>query len=234
MKKNGKVVVTMLCAAMLVCASVMGTLAYLTDTAEVKNTFTIGNVNIDMDEADVDINGNLEYKEDNTTLKDRVKANEYKLMPGHSYVKDPIVYVEAGSENAYIFIKVENDIEKFEAASSDSYKTIAEQITNKDTSVANDEAWTALTGVEGVYYREYTSSTSNVSMPVFQEFVIADNANTTPAVTVGQGNEAQTVPEWTLVGTNTKVNVTAYAVQKDGFSTALDAWNATFGAVSGS
>jgi len=65
------------------CGSVFGTLAYLTATDTVTNTFTVGKVQITLDEAPVDANGE-------TTDGDRVKKNNYHLLPGHEYDKDPI------------------------------------------------------------------------------------------------------------------------------------------------
>lgn len=111
MKKAKKVVALALCAVMLVVGSVAGTMAYLQDKDEVVNTFTVGNVNIKLDEAKVDLYGDpMRYEE---TAKDyvyvtnvadatRVTANEYKLIPGQEYVKDPTVTVYAGSEKSYV------------------------------------------------------------------------------------------------------------------------------------
>lgn len=77
----------------------MGTLAYLADTASAKNTFTVGKVDIDLDETDVDIMG----KKDGDA---RVTANSYKLLPGLTYTKDPVVHVLKGSEKAYVRLQV--------------------------------------------------------------------------------------------------------------------------------
>lgn len=107
--KNSKlrrVLLLLACAVMLVSLSVGATLAYLTSTESVKNTFTVGDVQITLDEADVKTDGTLETNE-------RVKANEYHLMPGHSYIKDPTVTVLADSEDCYVraFVTV-NDYQK--------------------------------------------------------------------------------------------------------------------------
>lgn len=104
MKTSMKALTLVLCAVLLVCASVMGTLAYLKSTTEVvKNTFTVGKVAIKLDETDVDVYG----KQDGNT---RVLKNEYKLLPGHTYIKDPMVTVIAESEASYIrmFVTVKN------------------------------------------------------------------------------------------------------------------------------
>ena len=92
MKTSMKALTLVLCAVLLVCASVMGTLAYLKSTTDVvKNTFTVGKVAIKLDEADVDEYGKK------IADADRVTANEYKLLPGHTYNKDPMVTVLANS-----------------------------------------------------------------------------------------------------------------------------------------
>ena len=95
--KKTKAILMALCAVLLVAASVMGTLAYLTSTDEVVNTFTVGNVVITMDETDFD---------NSTPTAERDKANVYHLLPGHEYVKDPIVHVDADSEDCYLFVEV--------------------------------------------------------------------------------------------------------------------------------
>lgn len=96
-KTKTKALLMSLCAVLLVAASVLGTMAYLTDSKDVKNTFTVGNVTIAMDETDVD---------DSTPNKERDQANSYKLLPGHTYTKDPTVTVLAPSVASYVRMKV--------------------------------------------------------------------------------------------------------------------------------
>ena len=52
-----KPLLTLCCALLLVAAGVFGTLAYLTGTDTVNNTFTVGNVKITLDEAKVTTGG---------------------------------------------------------------------------------------------------------------------------------------------------------------------------------
>jgi len=116
---------TLIVAVSLVLAaavSVLGTLAFLTSSpAPITNTFTVGNVNITIDETQVDENGDPIYP-DGTVIDPatgaatdpvtgepveplRVPAgggNNYHLIPGMSYTKDPTVTVMANSEPAYI------------------------------------------------------------------------------------------------------------------------------------
>ena len=46
MKSNRKALLLTLCALLLVVTSVFGTLAYLTDSEAVKNTFTVGKITL--------------------------------------------------------------------------------------------------------------------------------------------------------------------------------------------
>lgn len=196
MKKAKKAILLVLCAALLVGASVAGTLAYMTSTAKVTNTFTIGNVNITLNETKVDLDGKPVADQSPVTL------NSYKLVPGATYTKDPTVHVAANSEDSWIFVKVENGISAFEAATDGDYTNIAGQITAK--------GWTALDGETGVYYREYTSKTTAEDLTVFDNFRIADAANDTEG--------------WANVS-DKQIVVTAYAIQQKGLDTAADAWN---------
>ncbi len=196
MKTRNKALILTLCAVLLVVATVMGTLAYLTaQTDTITNTFTVGKVALTLDEAKVDAYGVA------VQGAARVKANAYKLIPGHSYTKDPTVHVAADSENSYIFVKVENGIAALEAQDNN---TIANQIAAK--------GWMVLNGVANVYYKEYSSKNTVEDLVVFESFKIADAVSGTDA--------------WNAIDENTKVTVTAYAVQKDGFADAKAAWTA--------
>ena len=209
MKKVRNIIALLLCAILLVGACVAGTVAYLTSQSEVVNTFTVGKVIITLDERDVD---NDDNKEDNVTVDDvtRDKANKYKLIPGQHYEKDPVIHVDSTSESCWVFVKVINDIEKFEAkttAGDNAYTDIAGQI--------DANKWTPLEDVDNVYYMEYTKNQSDKDLEVFKEFKLADNA--------------ESVGGWGNIDDETTITVTGYAVQKEGFAAAIDAWNATFG-----
>ena len=91
MKK--KITALCLCIAMVAIAIVGASLAYFTDTKTAANTFTLGNVKIALDEAD--INGG----------ESRVTSNSYTVMPGAACPKDPIVH-NTGDNSAYIRAKV--------------------------------------------------------------------------------------------------------------------------------
>ena len=100
MKTRRNALLLSFCAVLLVVASVFGTVAYMTSKDQVKNTFTFGKVAINLDEAKV--------TEDGKPVEgaDRVKENSYKLIPGLTYTKDPMVTVLDGSEASYVRMKV--------------------------------------------------------------------------------------------------------------------------------
>ena len=80
----------MLSAALIVCATVAGTLAWLTDTTDpVVNTFTVGDINITLTES---------------------KNLDLKMVPGQPIEKDPKVTVKAGSEACWLFVKVDKSV----------------------------------------------------------------------------------------------------------------------------
>lgn len=152
-----KKTLTVLLALVLVIAmSVAGTMAYLTSTDSVTNSFTVGNVAITLDEAPVDANGTA-------TTGERVKANSYKLIPGHKYDKDPTVHVASGSEDCWLFVKVEDGLADIEADT-----TIAAQLT------AN--GWTATAEGSNIYaYKEVVSAGESVT--VFNSFTLKGGAD---------------------------------------------------------
>ena len=226
--KNSKLrraLLLLACAVMLVSLSVGATLAYLTSqTTEVKNTFTVGAVNITLDEALVDLYGNP-LKEVKTTAEDgsekityekvtdpttakRVMTNEYKLLPGHTYTKDPTVYVEAGSERCYLFVKIKDDLTAIQDTA-----TIASQM--------DALGWKQLVvdgvNVAGVYYYNQVvdarEATDPVAVKVFEYFKIKGDAEVADYVTNADK-------------TDNIVTINAYAIQEDGFADAAAAWKA--------
>lgn len=80
----------LLCVTLVALAAIGATFAYLTDTKTVNNTFTIGNVAINLDETNV-----------NDPTGDRVTSNTYNVYPGAVVTKDPIVH-NTGKNAAYI------------------------------------------------------------------------------------------------------------------------------------
>lgn len=159
MKTKTKALVLSLCAVLLVVTTVFATMAYLTSNDSVQNTFTVGNVKITLDEAKVNTDGSVVTGQDAA----RVKANTYKLIPGHSYTKDPTVHVDSGSEDCWIFVKLENGLKDIIAAT-----TIEDQIT------AN--GWTLIDSTNNIYaYNNAVSAGDDID--VFGSFKLTTDAD---------------------------------------------------------
>lgn len=211
MKKKTKALMLVLCAVLLVTASVLGTMAYLTSTDEVVNTFTVGNVAITLDEAKANTDGSL------VAGADRVKANTYKLLPGHTYNKDPMVTVENGSEASYIKMTVTfskaNELDEIFAPTGANLTSIfngydaANWIYKGNTKDA-----TANTRTYEFWYKETVAApTADVALDA-----LFDSITVPGSVTNGQ---LETIEGMTIT-------VNAYAIQADGFANADAAWAA--------
>lgn len=103
-RKLRKFLMLLASALLLVSVTVGATVAYLTSTDEVVNTFTVGNVTITLDEAKVKYDATEHaYVKD---TDERVKANAYKLSPDLEILKDPTVHVGETSDDCYVRVKV--------------------------------------------------------------------------------------------------------------------------------
>lgn len=111
MKK--KSFIMLLCAIVVMTSVAFGTIAYLTDRESVTNKFTMGNVDIIVDEevvdpGDDDPDDPSDDPDDPDDDPERTEeGNEYDIEPGGEYKKDPTMTVKAGSKEAYVRMMVE-------------------------------------------------------------------------------------------------------------------------------
>lgn len=122
MKKFTKIALIVASFVLVIALSVGGTIAWLTATTdEVTNTFTKGEIEITLDEADVLENDPNNPGQDNDDLGQpikgagRVKENSYQAIPGNTYYKDPTVKVVEGSEKCWLFVEFDEsaDIKQY-------------------------------------------------------------------------------------------------------------------------
>ena len=210
MKTARKVLILALCAVLLVSISVMGTMAYLTSKDSVTNTFTVGKVAIKLDEAKANADGTL------VQGADRVDANSYKLLPGQTYNKDPMVTVLKDSEKSYIRMTVTvSKAEELDAIFAPAGANLVSIFNGYDGAT-----W---------LYKGDTDNADNTRTYEFwyKEAVAAPDADVAldalfDSITVpGSITNAQLA---TIEGMTITVN--AYAIQADGFGTADLAWAA--------
>lgn len=135
---NKKIIATVGACALCLGLGVAGTLAWLTDKTEsVTNTFTTSNVDI--------------------TLTETTGPN-YQMIPGFTITKDPKVTVNEGSEDCWLFVKVEK------SSNFDTFMTYT---------IA--DGWTALDGEQGVYYRSVMKNAPKKSFSVLKDNTVSVN-----------------------------------------------------------
>ncbi len=151
-----------------------GTIAWLQDTTDpVTNTFTVGKIDIELEESD-DL--------------------DLKIIPGKTITKDPVVTVKAESEACWLFVKIEE-------------KNWSDKLT-----YAIADGWTALTGNDGVYYREVDAVTADTEYKVLaDDEVLCANTLTTDEMKA-------------MDTAKPELKFTAYAVQKENVADAATAW----------
>ena len=111
MKTKSKALLLTLCAVLLVAASVLGTMAYLTSTDTVTNTFTVGNVKIDLIESQFHREGN--DNSGDTTIPDpthTVVADDGMkyVTTGHTMFTNDEIKADAANYSNYIGEKGSN------------------------------------------------------------------------------------------------------------------------------
>ena len=165
-----KKLMTVLALVLVIAMSVAGTVAYLTHiTAPITNTFTVGNIDIGLAET----------------------MTDFKMVPGCDIAKDPVVTVDANSEDCWLFVKID------ESENLDSFISYA---------VAN--GWTQGDGTNipaNVWYRAVAKDATVKSFHLLANDTVTIDST---AVTNDNMNDAA----------NAELVYTAYACQKDNMS----------------
>ncbi len=149
-----KLLIAIVSVLILITGTIGITLAWFTDkTPTIQNTFTVGNINIKLEETE----------------------RTYKMVPGYTLPKDPTVTVVKGSVDCWLFIKIDKsaNLDSFidytiatgwtqlEAGSNVYYREVAnDEVADQSFAVLKDNQVTvkttvtkemvdALTGAEG-------------------------------------------------------------------------------------
>lgn len=216
MKK--KILALCLVAALAATAVIGGTLAYFTDTDDAVNTFTVGKVELILDETDVKPDGTQD-------TDDRVHENDYHLIPGHQYIKDPTVTVKAGSEPSYVrvFVKL-NKLAQLKAMFGENFKP-----ENYVDGTWDRELWPCAGIVEEgdtvtyeFRYRDIVSALDGEKRlhPLFASFTVPGSVTGEQLAALGDSDPEDQVDD------SFRISITAQAIQADGFADADAAWKA--------
>ena len=224
--KKSKIFLTLASAVLLVAASVMGTLAYLTSTQEVKNTFTVGQVKITLDEAKVGDDGKVLTGEN----AQRVAENSYHLLPGHKYDKDPTITVLSGSDEAYVRMLVTVTFGKkledstlatsldniFTGYNKKNWNRVEKVVTSE-----NNEQHTVIT-----YEYRYNTTVEGKVEDSSDENKMVDGDNKLPALFTGISVPSEWGNDMMEAIGGFPIDVVGQAIQADGFDNADAAWQA--------
>lgn len=196
-----KKLTTVLAIVLVVALSVAGTYAYLTaQTDKVTNTFTAAGL---ASKFTLDESKATQQTDGSYTLdvNDRVQENTYSVVPKVNLAKDPTVHVTLEKNvGAYVFLAVDNNLGDGLTATIDDTQWTA---LNK-TYTANGAEWT-------IYYKQLAGSATpaqvDINVLAGQQIVVGDT------VAEDCGN----------------IVFNAYLTQSAGFTSALDAWNNSWG-----
>ena len=252
MKK--KITALCLCVALLAVAVVGASLAYFTDTDNATNTFTVGNVAIDLIEQERDGNGGLKDFENGKKLSPLVgsaqgEKDEFGMPTAKNYVDKMVTIANTGSEDAYIRAYF-----AIPSALDDGYETFNAGLNTLHFNFGNkvaDGAITSTYGVEwnwqhngkwnyfettidgiayNVYYADYYEAVpAGETTEQFVQGVYLDKSfDMKDGKAYAFGKELTVDEGWNW----NKISCPVFAVacQADGFDNAADAITAAFGA----
>lgn len=197
-----KKLTTVLAIVLVVALSVAGTYAYLTaQTDTVTNTFTAAGLasSFSLDESQANQQPDGSYTLDVAT---RVQENQYSVVPKVNLAKDPTVHVTLEKNvGAYVFLAVDDNLGDGLTATID-----------RGNWTALDTTYTDAQGVEWtMYYKQLAGSENpaqvDINVLAGRQIVVGDT------VAAECGN----------------IVFNAYLTQSAGFTSALDAWNNSWG-----
>lgn len=186
MKKNKKTILLVILLLFMVFVTAQGTVAWLTRTNKITNTFTVGTFvlpttdPIEPNET-IAIDGHLYEPSWNEEV-------EHKFVPSIAITKDPYVGIGKGSEDAVVYVYVENNfsnkvyftmnagweaVEAEEGFAQDTYTAGLFKYTAGLTGSADKDVWTSTPLFSEVVADETANS---------EDFAVADGENTTITV----------------------------------------------------
>lgn len=169
MKSKTRSILTVCLALALVASAVLGTIAYMTAQDSKTNTFTVGSFNkpTDPDHPDQTLD---------SYLIEPSWVEDSKLVPGGSVAKDPKVGIGAGSEDAYIYVYVDNK------TLTDANKKLVTFTLNEGWTAVADHAVagdTPNTYVSGLFKYNTKLTGGKWTSNVFAKVDVSEDANTT-------------------------------------------------------
>ena len=252
MKK--KIVALCLCVALAVVAIGGATLAYFTDTAAKTNTFTVGNVKINLIEQERGENGLQDFTQ-NKKLYPIVgsaqgEKDEYGMPIAKNYVDKMVTIKNTGSEKAYIRAyfaipsALDDGYETFNAGMNVLHFNFGNKVGEDGTVTStfgkewnwqHDGKWnyfeTTIDGIKyNVYFADYNQAVATgATTEQFVQGVYLDKSfDMKDGKCYAFGKEVTLDDGWSW--NSVSCPVFAVACQAEGFDTAAAAMDAAFGA----
>jgi len=193
MKLDKKSILIVILAIALIGVMIGGTVAWLTATSTLTNSFTVGSFNLPTTDPDAVGGADNDDIEQYLYEPSWVDTAEHKLVPGVSFDKDPYVGIGKGSEDAVVYVNITNNYSnKVYFTINDGWEAVEAEDASIVTENGENKNFTS-----GLF--KYTAGLTNATntdvwteKPLFSEIVVADDANTSD-LTVGQGKENQIV-----------------------------------------
>lgn len=143
MRKSKNFLVLALSVVIIAVTFIAPTFSWLSaESEQVVNTFAGGTISVKLDEAPVDEKGHKIFG-------DRVAGNSYKYVAGSVLDKDPTPTVLKGSDECYVFLCIENDLndlfslnintEKWTLVAKEDGKSLYAYFTRIDASKADED-----------------------------------------------------------------------------------------------
>lgn len=204
-KKRNALIVLLLVLAV----AIGGTMAWLTRTSTLTNTFTVGDINpVDPGgkgpgEGDNPIPG----KDKDPNIDKKLKDNLYephwtpdsKLVPSGEVDKDPYVGVGKGSEAAYVYVYVTStfkDPSKVTFTLNDGWEPVTDVTASNVNKTYSSGLFKYTAGLNGSEAKANVWTTA----PVFSKVTVSDNATKADLMTTpsSSGSESTTVGSITV------------------------------------
>lgn len=182
-----KILTLVLALALVATCAIGGTAAWLYQTTDtVTNTFTMGDINI-------------ELKRNNTTISDETTVETKNFVPGQLFKDNAEVIVKANSEKCYLFIRVDVKNNTF-----DKNKQVLEYKVNT--------AWTKLGDYTNIYYRVIDKNTdTNTTVKVFDNLT----GNNEYQIKANEELEKSHLETINASDTKPTISISAAAIQYD-------------------
>ena len=248
-----KKIVSLALAVCLIAIAAVGTLAYFTDKDAETNTFTVGNVAIDLIEQERGANGLQEFTQDKVLMpivgSAQGEKDDFGQPVAANYIDKIVTIKNTGKSAAYVRAYF-----AIPAALDDGYETFNAGANILHFNFGNVKTDNGLVSTEGVQWNwmhgnkwnYFETTIDNVAYNVyFADYyqTLAAGATTEQFVSGvyldshvdmdAQGNYIDTRfpdADLSILNGSVKCPVFAVAVQADGFDSAADAVDAAFGA----